>query len=76
LLANLATRAYMTAIATPCINVCVLDPTTGLCRGCGRNVDEIASWGTISDAERKRIMADLPQRLSARHPAGADTKVT
>lgn len=57
---------------TPCINVCVLDPATGLCRGCGRNVDEIAAWGTMSEAERMRVMAELPERLAApRVPAEA-----
>jgi predicted Fe-S protein YdhL (DUF1289 family) len=50
---------------TPCINVCVLDPVSGLCRGCGRKVDEIAAWATMNDDERSRIMAELPQRLTA-----------
>ncbi|HZP74944.1 MAG TPA: DUF1289 domain-containing protein [Pseudolabrys sp.] len=52
----------MTAIETPCTNVCTLDPRTGLCIGCARNVDEIARWSTMSPAERARIMAELPQR--------------
>jgi predicted Fe-S protein YdhL (DUF1289 family) len=65
----------MTAIASPCINICVLDPVTGLCRGCGRNVDEISSWGTMSDADRIRIMDELPQRLRAqRRPADAGSR--
>jgi predicted Fe-S protein YdhL (DUF1289 family) len=65
----------MAAIATPCINVCVLDPGTGFCRGCGRTVDEIASWSRMSDAERKRIMGELPQRLTPRRdPAAAASR--
>jgi len=53
----------MTAIQTPCIKVCTLDPVSGLCRGCGRNVDEIAAWSRLGDPERARITALLPERL-------------
>lgn len=48
---------------SPCIDVCTMDPVTGLCAGCGRTLQEIASWSSISDAERERIMKLLPARL-------------
>ncbi|WP_018259850.1 DUF1289 domain-containing protein [Methylobacterium sp. WSM2598] len=51
--------------STPCTRVCVLDPGTGLCEGCGRTRDEIAAWGSLSEPERKRIMALLPGRRGA-----------
>ena len=54
------------AIASPCIKVCTIDRRSNLCRGCGRTLDEIARWMSFSDSERSRIMAELPQRLSAR----------
>lgn len=62
----------MPNILTPCQNVCALDPVSGLCRGCGRNAEEIAGWLDMSDSERKRIMAILPARLAsiASTPAG------
>jgi uncharacterized protein len=50
-------------IETPCIKVCVLDPANGLCKGCGRSLDEIARWGSMSDAERRRIMGGLKERM-------------
>jgi len=50
-------------IETPCVKICVLDPKSGLCRGCGRNVDEIARWGRFSSEERRKIMGELPARL-------------
>ena len=50
-------------IRTPCTQVCRLDETTGLCRGCGRTRDEVAAWSALSDRERERVMAALPQRL-------------
>ncbi len=50
-------------IETPCIKVCVLDPASGLCQGCGRSLDEIARWGTMSAEERGRIMGALQGRM-------------
>ena len=41
-----------------------MDPSRGLCLGCGRMLDEIARWAQMSDAERERIMAELPARRS------------
>lgn len=58
---------------TPCINVCVLDTLSGLCRGCGRTADEIARWSSLDDSERARIMALLPGRLPV--PGTAPTGV-
>jgi hypothetical protein len=48
---------------TPCVNVCLLDAETGLCIGCGRTIEEIARWATMSDRERRAIMAGLPERM-------------
>ncbi|MBN9534429.1 MAG: DUF1289 domain-containing protein [Alphaproteobacteria bacterium] len=48
---------------SPCINVCVMAPASGLCTGCGRTLDEIARWGGMNDGERTAIMAALPARL-------------
>ena len=47
---------------TPCIDVCEMDDGTGLCRGCGRTIDEIARWGGMNLEERRAIMAVLPAR--------------
>ena len=51
------------AMESPCTKVCTIDMTTELCAGCGRTRGEIASWTSISSAERRAIMAELPQRL-------------
>ncbi len=40
-------------VPSPCINVCRMDPRSGLCSGCGRTLDEIAAWASMSE-ERKR----------------------
>jgi uncharacterized protein len=55
----------MPAIDTPCINICTLDPHSGLCLGCGRTLEEIAHWSACSNEERRRVMALLAERLRA-----------
>ena len=50
------------SIRTPCVQVCFIDPQSGLCLGCYRNLAEVAEWPRLSDAERARIMAELPGR--------------
>jgi len=47
---------------SPCVRLCVMDEDTGFCAGCSRTLEEIGSWATYSEAERKRIMAALPER--------------
>jgi predicted Fe-S protein YdhL (DUF1289 family) len=50
-------------LETPCGNICLLDDESGLCVGCGRTRGEIARWIDMTPAERRAIMAALPQRL-------------
>jgi predicted Fe-S protein YdhL (DUF1289 family) len=47
---------------TPCIAVCMIDPRSSLCFGCGRTLPEIARWHRIDSAERLAIMELLPAR--------------
>ena len=54
----------MTDIESPCNKVCMVDPTSALCIGCGRNLAEIAGWIGFRADERARIMAELPGRLA------------
>lgn len=49
---------------SPCVKVCQMDPRRGLCLGCARTLDEIARWAQMSDAERDRVMTELPTRRS------------
>lgn len=50
------------AVPSPCTKACRLDPSTGLCRGCLRTIEEIVRWGGADDAERKRILAAIAAR--------------
>ena len=58
----------MQTIETPCIQVCAIDPATGLCRGCKRTLNEIARWASMGAHERACIMRELPGRASIRTP--------
>ena len=55
-------------IKTPCIKVCVVDGESGLCLGCFRRLQEVAEWARLTDADRDRIMAELPGRRSLVRP--------
>jgi predicted Fe-S protein YdhL (DUF1289 family) len=55
----------LAAIETPCVKICVVDHNSGLCLGCGRTLGEIAGWSGLTGEERRRVMAELPQRLHA-----------
>lgn len=51
-------------VASPCVQVCVVDGASGLCFGCKRTLPEIAQWSRFSDTERARIVAELPGRTT------------
>jgi predicted Fe-S protein YdhL (DUF1289 family) len=51
------------SIETPCIAVCMIDPKTSLCLGCGRTLPEIARWHRMESAERLAVMAQLGPRM-------------
>jgi predicted Fe-S protein YdhL (DUF1289 family) len=49
---------------SPCVKICRMDPERDQCLGCARTLDEIARWGSMTEDERDRIMAELPARRS------------
>lgn len=49
-------------IASPCVNICSIDPHDGYCEGCRRTLDEIARWTTMPAGERDQIMGELGKR--------------
>lgn len=51
-------------IETPCIKVCIVEPTSSLCIGCGRTLQEIGAWAGLSPPRRKEVMSALPARLA------------
>jgi predicted Fe-S protein YdhL (DUF1289 family) len=55
-------------VPSPCISVCRMDPSTGLCEGCTRTIEEIAGWGTMVETTRLAVWARIARRRAA--PAG------
>ncbi len=49
-------------VESPCVKLCVVHPEERLCVGCFRTIEEIATWSRLTPAERRAIMADLPER--------------
>ena len=43
------------SVPSPCTSVCRIEPSTGLCVGCARTLDEIAAWGVLDDAARRAV---------------------
>jgi predicted Fe-S protein YdhL (DUF1289 family) len=53
------------SIETPCKKICVLDLQRDVCEGCGRTRAEIGGWLNMTAAQRRAVMAQLPDRLGA-----------
>ncbi|MCZ4304882.1 DUF1289 domain-containing protein [Zoogloeaceae bacterium G21618-S1] len=64
------------SVESPCIDVCKMDPNSGLCEGCARTIDEITAWSRIGDDEKRAILARVAEREAAvfgdAHPVGGD----
>jgi len=57
--------AATTAVPSPCISVCRIDPASGWCEGCYRTIDEIARWAVLDDAEKVAVWVELGRRRAA-----------
>lgn len=56
---------------SPCVKICTYDPASGLCGGCGRTLEEIGGWFSMTDAQRRAVMEKLPERLRMLAPPPA-----
>ncbi|NMG30275.1 DUF1289 domain-containing protein [Aromatoleum evansii] len=61
------------SIASPCINLCRMSATTGLCEGCFRSLDEIARWSRSDDSDKQRILELIARRRVTLGGAAAPT---
>ncbi|NDL70759.1 DUF1289 domain-containing protein [Vreelandella alkaliphila] len=62
-MANVSSRSplHTARPLSPCIQICSIEPTTSLCRGCGRTLDEIACWGSMTEAEKAPVWERIEQ---------------
>jgi hypothetical protein len=49
-------------VPSPCVSVCRMDATTGLCEGCLRTIDEIAAWAALDEGRRREVWNSIAQR--------------
>lgn len=49
-------------VPSPCIQVCRIDPGSGLCMGCLRSLDEIAGWSSMNAREKGAVLSALTGR--------------
>lgn len=55
-------------VPSPCISVCRMNSTSGLCEGCFRTRDEIAQWSGADDTAKRHIWTSIGQRMAAMQP--------
>jgi predicted Fe-S protein YdhL (DUF1289 family) len=53
---------HSTSVPSPCIGICTMQPTTALCVGCYRTVDEIKAWSSADEARKRSIWVDIVKR--------------
>jgi len=63
-------------VPSPCISVCQMDDLSGVCVGCYRTRDEIATWGSMDQGDqillldvlrdRRAKATGVPRRVSRR----------
>ncbi len=48
-------------VKNPCIHVCTLDEEK-ICLGCHRSAEEIRSWFTMSDEQKRQVLLNTEKR--------------
>ncbi len=54
-----------TKLPSPCISVCQMEPSTGVCLGCYRTRGEIASWSIMDETDQLQLLNILSERRAA-----------
>jgi len=53
-------------LPSPCIGICQMDRTSGLCMGCHRTIDEITDWSVAPESKKRAIWEEIILRRTAR----------
>ncbi len=54
------------SVPSPCVSVCVVHPTEGLCEGCLRSLDEIGAWGQMHSVQQREVWQNIQVRCAKR----------
>ncbi len=62
-------------LSSPCINLCKMDPASGLCQGCFRTLEEITAWARSDEERQAEILTAVAARralfVRQKPPGGA-----
>jgi predicted Fe-S protein YdhL (DUF1289 family) len=50
---------------SPCVDICKIGKSTGLCKGCLRTKAEIKDWKSFSKLERRAVLQAIEERKLA-----------
>ena len=53
------------AVPSPCVDICRMNPASGLCEGCLRTLDEIGAWSRLDDDGKRAVWRQLALRRAA-----------
>ncbi|AJY49911.1 DUF1289 domain-containing protein [Halomonas sp. KO116] len=56
---TIRSTSYAARPVSPCVQICQIEPSTSICEGCGRTLDEIACWGSMTEAEKAPVWERL-----------------
>ncbi|MFZ3139377.1 DUF1289 domain-containing protein [Polaromonas sp.] len=52
-------------MSSPCISICRMNASSGLCEGCFRTQGEIAGWSGATNEGRRAVWKTIEQRMAA-----------
>jgi hypothetical protein len=55
-------------VRSPCMSVCRMDASTGLCEGCLRTIGEIAGWADLGTPDRLAVWRRIALRAQSTDP--------
>lgn len=59
-------------VTSPCVSVCAVDKTLGICIGCLRTLAEIGAWRTMTPAEKVATVEACAERAKTMPRRGKD----
>jgi uncharacterized protein len=65
-LASLIVASRSVDVPSPCVSICRMDAATGLCEGCCRTLDEIATWSQLDAGTKRGVWRRIEQRALER----------
>jgi predicted Fe-S protein YdhL (DUF1289 family) len=54
--------SYSVHVPSPCVSICVINPNSGLCEGCLRNLEEVAGWGQMPSVQQREVWQRIQKR--------------